>query len=191
MSRGGSGLRQSPSLVNSLSEIAFLLAFIFIASSGVLGVFLQRLGAKHDVLKAAHKEVVEENLLLEEESFSLRESVASLEAELEKIRNANLPCWRRPDGTIPAIAGRIHIYSTFEFEVWHFQNGSQRFEVLPGESEVETLREVLNRMFVETYAYARQNNCYLRIEIVNHTFSYDIYATVEDLVTAMGLVIAR
>jgi|GEM_PF-2642283 len=95
--------RNSDAFLFSLSEFAFILLFVLIA----FGVVLFTLYAEALTELSAYEQKVEE----------LNAEVAFLSERLAELEGGVVPCWRRPDQTIPRSVGRITIHTERRFSI--------------------------------------------------------------------------
>jgi hypothetical protein len=170
----------SASMMHSLSEFAFLLAFVFLTASALLASGFLDLQAEREALAL--------------ELEGARGQIAELNAELAYLRekqDAPLPCWQRPDGTIPEVAGILTIRSSRDFEFWHYDTGSLMLMELPFETRNERLAAALQDLFAPSLAYAAERQCYLRVRIINETRRFDLYDELAAMAAGLGLVIIR
>ncbi len=159
----------SPVLSYSLSEFAFILLFLSMGSLAVL--FTSYLGKVVEL-----EAVTGENINLKEEVKFLNEILAEKE-------NAIVPCWRRPEGLIPPLVGRIIIHSQGEVSVIRNRD-EYREEILSGPDDIGfDTNEVLKILFREDRNYAKEKNCYIRIGMENRTNDFAVY---HDLVKVLG-----
>jgi hypothetical protein len=102
----------------------------------------------------------------------------------------NIPCWRRPDATIPFFIGTLSI------------GDAQSVGVLrPGEQETDArivndadgaleadLGAAIRQQFASELRYAAENRCYLRIAVRNETEAFAPYRRVVEVVNRTGIV---
>jgi len=152
----------SSSLLYSQAEFAYILLFIALGALSLL--FLQ------------YRAIAEELAFVYER----------LE-EMEEKKNVRTPCWIRPDGVIPKIAGKITIVD-MENIVFERTLGGRSEIVLDKGFGVDPIRSAIVQLFLEDRQFAERNFCYLRLSVVNNTGSYDVYLAVDQLLRGMGIV---
>jgi hypothetical protein len=189
--KGRSMTGRSDSILYSLSEFAFILAFVFIAASAIL--------ARNLIVSLGEQKILSERLAqstvrigqLNDRIDVLEKQKYELEKRIYELENGNVPCWKRPGGTIPEVAGRIIILDSTSFMIWHYESGNTLVQAISRNARSDVLRENLGRLFSSSLVYADVMNCYIRVEIENRTMSYPLYEELEAIVTSMGMVIAR
>jgi hypothetical protein len=199
--------RASGALFHSLSEFAYIMLFLTLGAA----VFLY---AESRAARARAAEYAAENERLTEEVQFLTEM-------LEEKRHGVVPCWRRPEGVIPKVVGRIVIHGEASFTVERTADGRSvrvprdraRSERGPGAERddagaagaaagtsgpdeepgtpMERLDGAMRSLFAEDLRYAGGKNCYLRVAIENETNDYALYDEVASVVTGAGMVVAR
>jgi Tfp pilus assembly protein PilZ len=166
MSRHGG----SQALVYSQAEFAYILLFIALGALSLL--FLQYRAVKEEVV-----------FLLEQIE------------KMEEKKDAAYPCWIRPDGIIPRIAGVVVIHSDSLVEIRR-SNGGFREIRSDGENESadsgrgrrDELFTALRQMFREDNQFATCNHCYIRVQIENRTNDYSLYLETAQVLRSLGIV---
>ena len=170
MSRYG----RTDAMMYSLSEFAFILAFLCI---GLGALVYGRYRASEQV---AERQRVEIDVLTAEVVF--------LNELLEEKQYGNVPCWRRPDATIPFVVGRLTIHDAESISAARAAEAAVRTVTLGGRTLEEALRPAVVDLFRSEIAYAGDHNCYLRLEVANETDEFPIYRDVAAVVTRIGMV---
>lgn len=168
-------------MVQSLSELAFLLFFLAVAVVVLLYSESRTVRAELAASEAARA--------------TLEEEVAFLQKILEEKEHGVVPCWRRPEGAIPRVAGGIVVHAAGEYELWNGTSGERRQVNTQTKSEEEQtegyLTDALARLFGEERAYAGEQNCYLRLTVENRTGDYAPYEVATAAITDLGMVVAH
>lgn len=153
----------------SLSEIAFVLLLLSVIS-GVI-VYGQWRGA---VARTSELEA----------------EVEFLQDQLEELAMGNVPCWRRPDGTVPFLIGTLTVPD--ERSVGILPPGIEDDDAIMVEAADGELEAALDSAIRQTFApdlrYAAENRCYLRIAVRNLTDSFAPYRRVVEVVNGTGIV---
>ena len=165
---------RSDAMMYSISEFAFILAFLCIG----LGALVY--GRYRAVEQIAEKQRVEIDVLTAEVVF--------LNELLEEKQYGNVPCWRRPDATIPFVVGRLTIHDAESISAARAAEAAVRTVTLGGRTLEEALRPAVVDLFRSEIAYAGDHNCYLRLEVANETDNFPIYREVAAVVTRIGMV---
>lgn len=199
--------RNSDAFLFSLSEFAFILLFVLIA----FGVVLFTLYAEALTELSAYEQKVEE----------LNAEVAFLSERLAELEGGVVPCWRRPDQTIPRSVGRITIHTERRFSIDPAAGSadaggsgssarsalgddagaeSAAGEAAPLELELELedheeldepMRAELRSLLDAELSYAAEHNCYLRLEVENETDEFSVYRSLVETVRRLGIVVAQ
>jgi hypothetical protein len=152
------------------AEIAYLLVFVFAGSLSLL--FLQ--------YRAAREEVA---FLLE------------LIEKMEYKKNAAYPCWIRPDGVIPEVAGTLIIHSPEYTEVSRTNGGSGKIDTSIDTGGQAARRDALftnvRRLFQEDNQFASRNRCYIRVKVENRTNDYALFLETAQVLKSMGMVVVN
>lgn len=168
----------SEAFLFSLSEFAFILLFVLIGLSMLLFVSYTE----------AQQQVAEQEQHIEE----LNEEVVFLQDRLEELEGGVVPCWRRPDGTIPRTVGLISIHDENEFSVMDAEGREQAAIELDEEQSLDSeMRPELREIWAEERQYAQENRCYLRVDVENETEGFSVYREVLDVVRSLGIVVAQ
>ena len=179
MSRYG----RTDAMMYSLSEFAFILAFLCI---GLGALVYGRYRASEEIAERQRAEIE-----------VLTAEVAFLNEILEEKQYGNVPCWRRPDATIPFVVGRLTIHDSGTMSAVRAAltpsgaagGAATDHEItLGGRTLDEALRPAVVDLFRSELAYAGDHNCYLRLEVANETDEFSIYRDVAAIVTRIGMV---
>ena len=182
----------STAMIYSLTEFSYLLLFIFIGASVIIG---------GECLKT--KELNTEYIVridkLETEAIGMKEEIQFLEDTLKELENGVVPCWKRPDSPVPEIAGTIIIRNFVEDTIVHHSGSKRDISALEDETPAENreeakyiyLEKMLTEMFKEDMAYAVSKNCYIRVKIENQTSSYALYRKYADVLKALKIVLVN
>ncbi|MFP4331351.1 MAG: hypothetical protein ACLFP6_11590 [Spirochaetaceae bacterium] len=165
--------RGSQAMVQSLSELAFILFFLAVAAA----VLLQ---ARHAEARAALAAAEAELAVLDEE-------VAFLRQLMDEKQYGVVPCWRRPEGEVPQIAGGVRIAADGSWSVWNAASGEER-EL---DDDSEPLAPVMETLFSREMRYADEMGCYIRVSIENGTPEFAPYERARETVVGLGLVVAN
>ena len=182
----------STAMIYSLTEFSYLLLFIFIGASVIIGGEYLKTKKLNDELLVRIDE-------LETEATSMKEEIKFLEDTLKELENGVVPCWKRPDSPVPEIAGTIIIRNFVEYTIVHHSGGKRDISALEEETSTENreeakynnLKKVLTQVFKDDMAYAASKNCYIRVKIENHTSSYSLYRKYADVLKAMRIVLVN
>lgn len=162
--------RGSDALHYSLAEFAYILLFL---SFGALVLIAGRYGRAQEEIRA------------------LKEEVNFLNEILAEKENAVVPCWRRPDQTIPEIVGTITIHGATRFTLQRSRdNAVEAFAATEGRRDT-IMQERLTALFQEERAYAEAKNCYIRMRIVNETNNFGLYKGMAEVVARLGIVLVN
>ena len=161
----------SSALVYSQAEFAYILLFIALGTLSLL--FLQ--------YRAAREEVA---FLLERIEM------------MEDKKDAAYPCWIRPDGIIPEVAGLVVIHSADFIEVTRTDGGFQDIRTAgerpASDGSVSTRRDLvfsaIRRIFQEDNQFASRNRCYIRVKVENRTNDYSLYLETSQILRSLGIV---
>ncbi len=160
----------------SLSELAFVLLLLAIIAGVV--IFGQWRASE---LRAAG---------LAERKEALEAEVDFLQDQLEELAMGNVPCWRRPDGTIPFFIGTLTVPG--EQTVTVLRQGDDEADarvVNDADGDLEAaLNTAIRHEFAQDLQYAAENRCYLRIAVRNLTDSFAPYRRVVEVVNRTGIV---
>jgi len=166
MSRRGG----SQALVYSQAEFAYILLFIALGALALL--FLQYRAAKEEVI-----------FLLERIEM------------MEDKKNAAYPCWVRPDGIIPQIAGEVEIHSAGRIEISRTDGGSREILITgehgsdtPAPARRDQVFSAVRQIFQEDNQFASRNRCYIRVQVVNRTNDYALYLETAQVLRSLGIV---
>lgn len=191
----------------SLTEFSYLLLFIFIGASVIIGSEYMK---TREVNKILHHQV--DNL--EKENLKMKREITFLEKTLKKLKNGVVPCWKRPGSPVPEIAGTIIIRNFVDYSIVHHSGTIRNFvdhsivhhsgfrrdiSALADETSTENseeakysnLKKVLTEVFKDDMKYARSKNCYIRVKIENHTNSYNLYRKYADVLKALKIVLVN
>lgn len=175
----------------SLSELAFVLFLLAITAAAMIF-------QSHEDTRAEAVRLEEERDVLRKEREYLETSVVALEQEvgflnevLDEYRYGVVPCWRRPDGTIPPLVGVVTIHTRSRYEITRERSGDTLILTEAPVAMEEYLEESLRTLFQEEFTYAAANRCYLRISVLNETNSFPLYENVVSVVSRRNMVVAR
>ncbi|MCK5675325.1 MAG: hypothetical protein KAH95_18225, partial [Spirochaetales bacterium] len=160
----------STAMIYSLTEFSYLLLFIFIGASVIIG-------GEYLKTKKLNEEFIAQIDALETEAAAMKEEIQFLEDTLKELENGVVPCWKRPDSPVPEIAGTIIIRNFIDYTIVHHSGNKRDISVLDEDTTAENreeakynhLKKVLTQVFKEDMAYAASKNCYIRVKIENHT----------------------
>ena len=113
---------------------------------------------------------------------------------MEDKKNAAYPCWVRPDGIIPEVAGLVIIHNADFIEVTRVNGGFQKIqltEVDGDESESPRQDQVFSavrQIFQEDNQFASKNRCYIRVKVENQTNDYALYLETAQILKSLGIV---
>jgi hypothetical protein len=151
----------------SFSEFAFLLLFLSIGAGAAVTVsYLEA----RKVIEEQAREITVLNELLADKRYGV------------------VPCWKRPEGAVPEVAGTVTIHSGSRLTVRH-HSGQQAELVFRYGTLKEQLIPAVGRLFKGEQVYAAEKNCYLRFTVVNETNSYELYHTVSRSLSEIGMVV--
>ncbi|MBF9018477.1 MULTISPECIES: hypothetical protein [unclassified Oceanispirochaeta] len=176
-SRGGSAL------YFSLAEFVWILFFL---AAGAL-----TLGYKE------YKSMESEHSALKENHASLSANYLIVKARLDELENGVVPCWKRPDSPIPPVIGEIIIESPRLIRISSYKGKDQSLVISSGESEgsqqaaFNTLRQMLRSRYKEEFDTAGDENCYLRMRILNQTERYSLYQQSAAVLKSLGIVVVQ
>lgn len=160
----------STTMLFSLSEFAFLLFFLAVAGATVLYGHQQEL----DFIIRQQEEQIE---ILDQEVVFLNEL-------LDELRYGVVPCWRRPERAVPPVVGVLTLLGEGAFELEH-PDGPR----LHREEPLEAAH--LGTVFHREFSYAREANCYLRLEVRNQTDSFEVYRDAAAAIRSTGMVVVN
>ncbi|TVR34680.1 MAG: hypothetical protein EA404_02115 [Spirochaetaceae bacterium] len=162
----------------SLSEFAFILLFL---AAGALALLYARYAAAEQ-LNAEYQSRIAE----------LTAEIDFLGELLAETQYGVVPCWRRPDGGIPAVVGTLTIHAPGSLSAERTLGGrTLAIEAADGDSRAALIRATLAELFAAELAYADQKNCYLRLVIENRTDSYAHYRDLTSIVSRGNLVVVN
>ncbi len=182
----------STAMIYSLTEFSYLLLFIFIGASVIIGgEYLKTKDLNNDLLVQIDE--------LETEAANMKEEILFLENTLKELENGVVPCWKRPDSPVPEIAGTIIIQNYVEYTIVHHTGSKRDSSVLDEditeenreEAKYNYLKRVLAEIFKDDMAYAASKNCYIRVKIENHTSSYDLYRKYAAVLKTLRIVLVN
>ncbi len=182
----------STAMIYSLTEFSYVLLFIFIGASVIIG-------GEYLKTKALNEGFIVRINELETEAESMKKEILFLEDTLKELENGVVPCWKRPDSPVPEIAGTIIIRNFIEYTVVHHSGLSRDISELPEgtglenreEAKYEYLQKILTEVFKDDRAYAASKNCYIRLKIENHTSSYALYRKYADVLKTLKIVLVN
>jgi len=164
--------RRSTALAHTQAEFAYILLFIALGALALL--FLQYRAAR------------------EERAFLLDQI-----ARMEEKKNAAYPCWVRPDGVIPEIAGTLVIHSA-DFAELTRTNGGFTEIVRPEDPDAaeswirrDAVFSAVRRTFQEDNQFAAGNRCYIRVKVENHTNDYNLFLETAQVLKSLGIVVVN
>ena len=167
-------------------------AFSFSLSEFVWILFFLALGA-FSLLYTDYRTVQQENVRLMEENASLIADNMILKARIEELEGGVIPCWKRPDSPIPELVGTIIIDSPRLIRVIP-DNGSEKSILLSPDSPHQgflVLKETLIDQYKTLRGFAARNNCYLRMEVINHTERYSLYQEAAAVLKSLNIVVVQ
>ena len=164
----------SSALAHTQAEFAYIL--LFIALGALAFLFLQYRAAR------------------EERAFLLDQI-----ARMEEKKDAAYPCWLRPDGVIPEIAGNIVIHSSGFAELNRTNGGTVEIRrpvenINPDGSSWarrDAIFSEVRRMFQQDNQYASGNRCYIRVRVENHTNDYNLFLETAQVLKSLGIVVVN
>ena len=164
--------RRSTALAHTQAEFAYILLFIALGALALL--FLQYRAAR------------------EERAFLLDQI-----ARMEEKKNAAYPCWIRPDGFIPKIAGTLVIHSA-DFAELKRTNGGYEKIVRPEDADAaadwnrrDASFSAIRRTFQQDNQYAVGNRCYIRVKVENRTNDYNLFLETAQVLKSLGIVVVN
>jgi hypothetical protein len=163
---------ESSSLAFTQAEFAYILLFIALGALALL--FLQ--------YRAAAEEVA---FLLERIE------------KMEEKKNAAYPCWIRPDGYIPKVAGTLTIYGRDKVEIVR-TSGGRSMLLMPeegwgtgnGSRQAGIFRDV-KKLFSKDTEFGSCNHCYIRVQIINKTNDYSLFLESAKVLKTLGIVVVN
>ncbi len=158
-----SGRGGSQALVYSQAEFAYILLFIALGALSLL--FLQYRTAKEEVI-----------FLLERIEM------------MEDKKEAAYPCWVRPDGIIPKVAGVVVIHSADFIEVSRTDGGFEELRIDGTGNRRELVFSAVRRIFQQDNQFASRNQCYIRVQIENRTNDYAVFLETAQVLRSLGIV---
>jgi hypothetical protein len=168
---------RSDAMMYSLSEFAFILLFLSLAAAVLL------LGRYADAAARA--------VSLEQEVSVLEQEVAFLNEILSEKQYGVVPCWRRPEQSVPPVVGTVTIHGRDVFSVARAADG-RTVEIASREDEsADAIEGTLRSLFRQDLEYAGEMNCYLRVAVHNQTNSFTFYRNVADVVSGTGMVVVN
>ena len=182
---------QSDAMLFSLSELAFVLLFLAIGAAVMLFQVSRSARAEAEAVRQEKISLQDTVVTLESSLVTLEVEVEFLQKTLDEFRYGVVPCWRRPDKTIPLLVGSVAINNRDRYTI---TRNNRSTEVFVLETEPHIVREDLTRalvtLFEEEINYAAANRCYLRMAVTNDTNSFVFYQTVAEVVTGTKMVVA-
>jgi hypothetical protein len=161
---------RSGALHYSLAEFAYILFFLSVGALVLLyGEYRQSLAAVE----------------------TLREEVNFLNEKLAEKENAVVPCWQRPDKTIPETVGSITIHSRTRYSILRTRDGRNEAFAAPPEERDGMVSERLLHLFAAELAYAERRNCYIRMRILNETNDFSLYKGMAEVLVRVGVVLVN
>ncbi|MDF1569514.1 MAG: hypothetical protein RQ801_07480 [Spirochaetaceae bacterium] len=166
--------QRSTALAHTQAEFAYILLFIALGALALL--FLQYRAAR------------------EERAFLLDQI-----ARMEEKKNAAYPCWVRPDGVIPEIAGTLVIHSADSAELKRTNGGFVKI-VRPEDADAAATEEwnrrdaafsAVRRTFQQDNQYAAGNRCYIRVKVENRTNDYNLFLETAQVLKSLGIVVVN
>lgn len=164
--------RKSSALAHTQAEFAYILLFVALGALALL--FLQYRAAR------------------EERAFLLDQI-----ARMEEKKNAAYPCWIRPDGVIPQIAGTLVIHSADSVELTRTNGGYVEIQRPRGAGEAggwnrrDALFSSVRRTFQQDNQYAAGNRCYIRVKVENRTNDYNLFLESAKVLKSLGIVVVN
>ncbi len=182
----------STAMIYSLTEFSYLLLFIFIGASVIIG-------GEYLKIKELNTGFIIRIDELETESANMKEEIQFLEDTLKELENGVVPCWKRPDSPVPEIAGTIIIRNFARYTIVHHSGSKRDISALEDETPTENreeakynyLKKVLAEIFKDDMAYATSKNCYIRVKIENHTSSYALYRKYAAVLKTLRIVLVN
>ena len=160
----------SAALHYSLAEFAYIMLFL---TAGALFLVYSR-------YRAAEAEIV-----------SLKQEVSFLNEILAEKENAVVPCWRRPDQTIPEIVGSITILSATRYSLERSSDGTVMAFAATQSMRDKVMEEKILSLFAIERAYAAEKNCYIRMRIENRTNDFSLYKGMAEVLARVGVVLVN
>jgi len=160
-------------MTRSTTALSIVLILLFVALGALALLFLQYRTAREEV------------------AFLLDRI-----AQMEERRNAAYPCWVRPDGVIPEIAGVLVIHGPEASELRRTNGGSVWIRrpadggSAAGEpwNRGDALFSATRRLFQQDNQFASRNRCYIRIRVENLTNDYGLYLETAQVLKSLGIV---
>ena len=158
----------STAMAHTQAEFAYVLLFLALGALALL--FLQYRIAR------------------EERAFLL-DQISSMEEK----KDAAYPCWTRPDGVIPKLAGTLVIHSADRLEL--SRTNGVTVEIQAGaQSDWDRRGEVFSatrRTFQQDNQYAAGNRCYIRVKVENRTNDYNLFLETAQVLKSLGIVVVN
>jgi len=174
----------SEAMLYSLSEFSYILLFLAVGAATLLY-------GRYETVERRNRELAASNTELRAQVDELKVEVDFLNELLAEKKYGVVPCWRRPEGVIPRVAGTITIVMSSEFTIYRAACGKS-ITVHPSYDDREALLErTIAGLFEQDLAYAREKNCYIRMSIENRTGSFHIYSDVLSVLSSLGIVVAN
>lgn len=107
---------------------------------------------------------------------------------MEDKKDAAYPCWVRPDGIIPEVAGLVVIHSADFMEVTRTDGGFQEIRMAGELSRHDQVFSSIRRIFQEDNQFASRNRCYIRVRVENRTNDYALYLETAQILRSLGIV---
>ncbi|WP_319561456.1 hypothetical protein [Marispirochaeta sp.] len=169
--------RGSDAMHYSLAEFAYILFFLSVWAALLLYGRYQAVTVQYQSAR--------------EEISRLTEEVNYLNEVLAEKENAVVPCWRRPDKTIPEVAGVITIHSSTIYTLTRIPGKDRDAFAAPLETRDMILKTRTEAFFREEITYAREKNCYIRVRIENNTNDFSVYKGMAQILAGLGIVVVN
>lgn len=160
------GRQRSTAVVHTQAEFAYILLFVSLGALSLL--FLQYRAAR-------------------EEAAFLLEQIAKMEDK----KDAAYPCWVRPDGVIPEVAGTLIIHSSELAEITRTNGGSQEIRSSEENPRRDAIFSAARRLFQEDNQFAARNRCYIRVRVENQTNDYALFLETAQVLKSLGIVVVN
>ncbi|RKX96834.1 MAG: hypothetical protein DRZ90_08135 [Spirochaetes bacterium] len=113
--------------------------------------------------------------------------------QMEEKKDAAYPCWIRPDGVIPELAGTLVIYSDEWLDLSRINGG--HVDIQAGGQTDWVRRDAVfsatRRLFQQDNQYATCNHCYIRVKVENRTNNYNLFLESAQVLKSLGIVVVN
>ena len=164
----------------SLAEFVWIL--FFLAMGGMTLLYTHSRSLQQEVLQ------------LKEDKASLQAENMIIKARLEELEGGVIPCWKRPGSPVPELVGQIIIDSPRMIRIIPYR-GREKSILLSGDDSgtqgFASLKAYLLKQYDSEKKYASENNCYLRIKVINHTERYSLFQETAAVLKSLNIVVVQ